>query len=519
MKSRALVAAFGIVVSGALMTTAAPQAAPPSGHPLLLIGMDGGEWSVIEDLWSQGKLPNLKKLADGGVTAPLQTKYWQSPVIWTTIATGHKPEVHGITGFVVATGDGDVPVSSDMRKVPAIWNITSDAGLDTDVVGWWGSWPPEPVNGVNISERCQQLDLGNCATPDEWNAKVRSGLETANTKHRKLFPGKNHFAPEDRVVAEFAPLLAADGFDAMIMYLHGSDPNSHRYWRYYRPDDFPNDPPDPDQMAKHAKRIPRSYESIDTIIGRVIEVAPQDTNILIVSDHGFHPLEEITVKVTWDLDALLIHWGYAVAGSDGIDVDKSSIYTFGTKVNEVRKRVKINATGDKKAALQKEFFERLAAVTYTTGDKAFGFGPAEGRDAERGADLSVWTQGTSPTKALMVDGAELQGVIKSWVENSGGHSGNPPGIFIAHGPDINTSADLKGIRIHDVAPTVFFGLGLAVPTDSAGRAYLELFTPAFQAANPMKTVPTYGARNSNNASATTEDDAVLEQLRMLGYIE
>ena len=146
MNRRSLLTLAGLAVAGGLMlTTSTPQAAPPSGNPLLLIGMDGGEWSVIEDMWSQGKMQNFKKLVDGGLSAPLKTKYGQSPVIWTTIATGHNPEVHGITGFVVATEDGDVPVSSDMRKVPAIWNITSTAGLKTHVVGWWGSWPAEPV--------------------------------------------------------------------------------------------------------------------------------------------------------------------------------------------------------------------------------------------------------------------------------------------------------------------------------------------------------------------------------------
>ena len=520
MNRRHLMALAGLALAGGLMlSSTAPQAAPPSGHPLLLIGMDGGEWSVIEDLWAQGKMPNFKRLADGGVRAPLKTKYGQSPVIWTTIATGHNPDVHGITGFVVATDDGDVPVSSDMRTVPAIWNITSSAGLKTHVVGWWGAWPAEPVNGVNISERCQQKDLADCATPAEWDKKVRAALPNANSTHNKLFPGEDHFAPEDRVTTEFAPKLAKSGFDSMIVYLHGSDPNSHKYWRYYRPSDFPDNPPNPEEMEKHGKRVTKAYESIDTVVGRIVDAAPEGTNVLIVSDHGFRPLDEIKVKVSWDLDELLVHWGYATKSGTGIDTDASKVYTYGTKKNEVRKRVKINATGDEKTRIQNELFAKLDTVTYANGEKAFEYGVATGRDKERGGDITVSTIGVNPTKQLVVDGKNMGGVITGWVENSGGHNGNPEGIFIAHGPDIAKGAKLGGIGIHDVTPTALYGLGLPVPMDTAGRAFIELYSPAFQSANPMKTIDTYGTRDASNATATTEDDAVLDQLKMLGYIE
>src|SRR4029079_17889600 len=102
------------------MAVKRPPARAVRRSPLIVIGVDGGEWKVIRRLWSEGKLPNLKTLADRGVSATLRTAYNSSPVIWTTIATGVVPEVHGITDFVVATPQGDVPISSDLRKVPAL---------------------------------------------------------------------------------------------------------------------------------------------------------------------------------------------------------------------------------------------------------------------------------------------------------------------------------------------------------------------------------------------------------------
>ena len=121
--------------------------------PLIVIGIDGGEWKVIHRLWAEGKLPNLKRIADRGVATTLHTAYNSSPVIWTTIATGVSPEVHGITDFVVPTPRGDVPVSSAVRKVPALWNMLTSAGRRVAVLGWWASWPAEKIKGVVVSDR------------------------------------------------------------------------------------------------------------------------------------------------------------------------------------------------------------------------------------------------------------------------------------------------------------------------------------------------------------------------------
>ncbi len=501
------------------------EATAPAGHPLLLIGFDGGEWSVIEDLWTRGELPNLQRLANEGVRAPLETEYGWSPVIWTTVATGHVPDVHGITGFVVATDDGDVPVSSEMRKVPAIWNITSAADMRTNLVGWWGSWPPESVNGVNISERCQS-DVPDCATPLDWNASVEGSIGALNTAHMQLWPGKANFAPEDRVTTEWAPRLAKD-FDFMAMYVHGTDPNSHKYWQYFRPGDFDSEP-DPERLAKHQDKIPRAYRSFDTVVGRVLESAGDDVNVIIVSDHGFHALDDVTVKVTFDLDKLLVHLGYATYTDGTIDVGQSQMWTYGSALNEARKRVRISMEGrdpggthtdETAAALRAELEARLATITYTGGEPAFTIEDASPRDQQRGGDFVISTNEVGVSKALLIDGEKAKGIIAGWVENSGGHSGDPAGVFIAHGPDIDPAADMSGIRIHDVTPTLLYGLGLPVGEDMEGEPFTKLFSAKFQADNPLQTVNTYGERTSSTATSTAEDAAMIRQLRQLGYME
>ncbi len=490
----------------------AEAARPEQANKMLLIGIDGGEWSVIEQLWAEGQLPALKSIADRGVTEKLGTEYGQSPVIWNTIATGQRPEVHGITGFTVATPEGDAPVSSTMRKVPALWNLASDAQYDVAALGWWGAWPAEPVNGVNITERCH-TDLDDIAFPASLQADIRSNLDAIDEKFGARFPGTSNNAPEDRVLSWYAPQIAADAPDFMMLYLHGTDPNSHKYWKYYRPGDFAPGTVPEDEQRQYARKITKAYISVDKVIGQVLDKAGADeTNVVVVSDHGFHALDTPIVKVPLDMDKLL----------EALGVDYA--VNYGTAMNERHKRVRILvagrdakgkvAMGDREARVE-ELSARLSALTYTSGKPVFDVRPPAPRELERGADLTADVLSDGFSKTLMDGDRALEGMV----EVSGGHTGHPPGLFLAAGPDIDPKGSAKGINIHDIAPTVAYGMGLPVPADSAGRAYLELFTADFQSRMPMRSVPSWGTRSAGSTTSSSEDEDMLESLRALGYIE
>src|SRR5580698_584134 len=128
---------------------------------VLLIGWDAADWKVINPLMDAGLMPTLQKLVNGGVIANLATLDPPlSPMLWTSIATGKMADEHGILGFVEPDGDTMMirPVSSRSRKVKAIWNILTQKGFKTNVVGWWPSHPAEPINGVCVSNFYQKVN-------------------------------------------------------------------------------------------------------------------------------------------------------------------------------------------------------------------------------------------------------------------------------------------------------------------------------------------------------------------------
>jgi arylsulfatase A-like enzyme len=109
--------------------------------------------------------------------------------------------------------------------------------------------------------------------------------------------------------------------------------------------------------------------------------------------------------------------------------------------------------------------------------------------------------------------------LRSLGRISGTHTPTTHGIFLAMGPDIDSRADLTGIHVHDMAPTILYALGLPVGEDFAGRARTELFREEFRRAHPLRTIKTWGTREgATGAKASKADEDLLNQLRSLGYI-
>ena len=68
---------------------------------LLLIGWDAADWQIIQPLLEQGLMPNLQRVINSGVRGDIATiKPILSPMLWNSIATGKRPDKHGILSFM-----------------------------------------------------------------------------------------------------------------------------------------------------------------------------------------------------------------------------------------------------------------------------------------------------------------------------------------------------------------------------------------------------------------------------------
>lgn len=488
----------------------APQgsesSAPSTRHPMIVVGIDGGEWKVIRDLWEQDRLPNFRRIADEGATATLRTRYTASPIIWTTIATGVEPQAHGITDFVVPTPEGNVPVSSTVRRAPALWNMLTRVRRPVAVLGWWASWPAEEVSGVVVSDRVLTTEDDRVHPPDLL-PRVEELIRQARTDPGG-FAANEATAGRDRLMDLAARDLVDDDFDLMLIYFRGVDIASHHHWKHYRPGAFADDPSSPEDVDRLKDAIPREYEAVDRALGALLEAAP-DANLLVISDHGFKPAHPERIRVLLDAEELLDRLGFA---------DDLRVYP-GPDHEHVRGLFFHPDDEARRAEIRSRLERALGRITYAHGAPAFQV--RNRRHDDGPGDFALLIRRRQATQELLLDGdpEPLDGVVRQVTHISGTHSESTHGIFLATGPDVQPDADLEGIHIHDMAPTMLFGLGLPVAENFAGRAWTELYTTSYRDRNPVRRIASWQMEREGEVTRSAEDEALLEELGALGYLD
>ncbi len=133
---------------------------------VLLIGIDGMDPRVIKELAKKNKIPNFKKLLDNNSFSELETSNPpQSPVAWTSIATGVNPGKHNIFDFIRINKDNYLPELSLTKSSQGIlktnydsfidsesfWKTLSNNGIPVCVIRWPLSFPAKEINGKLLS--------------------------------------------------------------------------------------------------------------------------------------------------------------------------------------------------------------------------------------------------------------------------------------------------------------------------------------------------------------------------------
>lgn len=284
-------------------------------NKLLLIGWDAADWKIIGPLLAKGEMPALKKLIDNGVYGNMSTMNPPySPMLWTSVATGKTPDKHGVLGFIELAPDlkGVRPVTTNSRKTRAVWNILHNKGFKSNLVGWWPSFPAEPINGVVISEKFQKINKDpkkkNPIHPDtihprKFLSKIRDlRLRPYEVTGQHILPFIPRAAEinqeKDQALSTFSKLFAENvsvhsattytmqntEWDFMAVYYDLIDHFCHAFMKYHPPK-LKEVPQWHYEIYKDV--IKGAYKFQDMMLERTLDLIDDDTTVIVMSDHGY----------------------------------------------------------------------------------------------------------------------------------------------------------------------------------------------------------------------------------------
>src|SRR5215471_4257036 len=127
----------------------------PSCPQVLLIGLDGATFSILNILMEDGTMPFLKKFVARGVRAVLHsTPHPLTAQAWPSLMTGRSPGNHGVFDFVTVQHDGEQPsytlcTSADLQS-ETIWSVVSRYGMRATCLNFPCTFPAPAINGFVV---------------------------------------------------------------------------------------------------------------------------------------------------------------------------------------------------------------------------------------------------------------------------------------------------------------------------------------------------------------------------------
>ncbi len=489
---------------------------------LVLLGIDGGSWNLLDPMLARGELPHLAAVVERGVTAHLTAvEPLISPTVWTSIATGRGPEAHGVTLFYA---------TRHSVRVPTVWDRFAASGLRVGLYDWLVAWPPraEP-GGFSVPGWLRRDDA--VAPPDLFQ---RIGLPPYSYTVDNLDGAADLLVNVEselrekprywrRLWEEFEP-------DVGAVIFYSLDAVCHRFYHHAFPRQFI--PPLTGDLP-HAGVIRRTLLGLDEAVGEIAATLEPEDHLVIVSDHGFRAGERIDTIWAFDAARLLESAGLPPRQEDVTVLSEFWYLAFRIEPGPERRR---RTTLERLRAA-------LAGVRANSGDPLFRLqlvDPAaplpEGLPAVLARTVRAQQPAFSflfaipqpevlaalgPSSAVTVGGRQVAlGTFAASHEFSGQH--DPVGVFLAAGGGVRHLPRRLRLSVLDVAPLLAYLAGQPIPDDLEGRLPRGLILPARLASEPPRTVPASQlprlTDDRERATGPEYDPELERRLRALGYL-
>jgi predicted AlkP superfamily phosphohydrolase/phosphomutase len=554
------------VLAGPAARSHARRPLRPVAERLLIIGLDGATFEVLDPLLAAGRMPQLQLAMRSGIWGILNsTQPPITPAAWTTFMTGKGPGRHGILDFETYDATTHTLTFNSTYEIreKTLWQLLSEKGLRVGSINVPMTYPPKPVNGFMISGFETPSIDAQFTWPPELKEEIfrlipnydyrtnwrRTALGRLEQLRDNLEYIANSFDQGTRLTTHCGDRF---GWDVLMVVFKLVDNLQHKAWKYLDPR-FSRGFPRENELAAAC------FTRLDESLGELFAYARRnDATVLIMSDHGHGSLDGkaqpnlllakwgyLALRSGWDQARTRAgHWWHRLTkgratrfeqGSRGIERDLAVDWSrtracvmhagiYGYLYVNLRgrgphgivdpadyDRLRDELAGRLRAERVRHPDGRVTPVftaVYRT-EELYGCSRAENPNLP---DLLL-----EPHPGFAVVRKIRGGRAVRWCELNrleGTH--RVEGILAMTGPNVKSGGRVDA-NIVDITPTTLAALGLRVPVDMEGRVITEAFStpPIVEQEPPVAKV----ARAAEEAY-TEEDRRILERrLSDLGYLE
>jgi predicted AlkP superfamily phosphohydrolase/phosphomutase len=274
---------------------------------IVIIGLDAAVMTLVRPWVEQGHLPNLAALIAKGISGELESVMPPlTPAAWTSLMTGKNPGKHGIYKFVehIADSYSFQYTNGSNRRAETVWKMANRAGYTVGVMNTPFTYPPEKLDGFQISGIDTPSPESAFVHPPELKKELEekfgkllmdSRLLGAMTSLEKRARMLEEFAKSDEQWSQVALYLMENHPQDIMMFTYMSiDTVEHHFWQYMDKGHFSHDP-EGAELFRHAIR--EVYQRLDATIGEIVRRLDSSAHVLVVSDHGQEAITDRTLYI------------------------------------------------------------------------------------------------------------------------------------------------------------------------------------------------------------------------------
>jgi len=509
---------------------------------LLVIGLDGATFSAINPLIKKGEIPTIEKIMKEGIFGKLESSL--PPVscpAWPSFMTGKNPKKHKVLDWFKYNKDYTKSFNSSKDiKGERFWEHLNKKGLICGTINVPITYPPTPIKGFMISGFLSLTEDSNFTYPPELKKELLERGYMIDPVNRYSLSDESFLEKMVEVMEirkeTIIYLIKNKKWDVLVAVFR-PEPIQHRFWKEGTMD-----------------IIDDTYKRLDNYLKEILEVIDEDTNIIIISDHGFGETPDYNIYFnTWlsnngffslkktkkklPLDKIYrilvtigLKWTKYLVGHklDKLrfinyekDVDWKNTKAF-SRISEdigfifLNKKQRFNEgiLDENHAKKTKEEIEKKLLKFEILGIKVVSeilnqeeiYG-----DIEEAPDI-VFRINNKFKGMEIFDKQEFVKIPNN--DKRAWHAKN--GIFIARGKNI-LQGEIKNAKLIDIAPTILKLYGINKPIDMDGKV-LDIFKKLNLIGEKMDDEEENKEEKKETGFTEEEEKEIKERLRSLGYL-